>query len=220
MERALVIGSSGGIGAALAAALAARGASVTGLSRRDGLDLREPAAVERVMAGLEGPFDAILLATGILAPEGRSPEKALREIDAGAMAEVMQVNALGPALVLRHAPRLLPRKGRSVLGVLSARVGSIGDNRMGGWHAYRASKAALNQIVRGTAIELARSRPDTVVAALHPGTVATPFTAAYAPPYEKLAPEEAARRLLAVLDGLTPAETGRFRDHEGREVPW
>jgi NAD(P)-dependent dehydrogenase (short-subunit alcohol dehydrogenase family) len=220
MERALVIGSSGGIGAALAAALAARGASVTGLSRRDGLDLREPAAVERVMAGLEGPFDAILLATGILAPEGRSPEKALREIDAGAMAEVMQVNALGPALVLRHAPRLLPRKGRSVLGVLSARVGSIGDNRMGGWHAYRASKAALNQIVRGTAIELARSRPDAVVAALHPGTVATAFTAAYAPPHEKLAPEEAARRLLAVLDGLTPAETGRFWDHEGREVPW
>jgi NAD(P)-dependent dehydrogenase (short-subunit alcohol dehydrogenase family) len=126
MERALVIGSSGGIGAALAAALAARGASVTGLSRRDGLDLREPAAVERVMAGLEGPFDAILLATGILAPEGRSPEKALREIDAGAMAEVMQVNALGPALVLR--PRAAPAAAQGAVGAGRA-VGAGGERQ-------------------------------------------------------------------------------------------
>lgn len=221
MRRALVIGQGGGIGGALAQALAARGAAVTGLSRAgDGLELRDPAAVERVMAAVEGPFDWVLVATGVLAPEGRSPEKALREIDGAAMAEVMQVNAIGPALMLRHAPRLLPRRGRSVLGVLSARVGSIGDNHLGGWHAYRASKAALNQVVRGTAIELARSHREAVVAALHPGTVATPFTAAYAPPHEKLAPGEAARRLLAVLDGLTPAETGRFWDHAGREVPW
>ena len=107
-----------------------------------------------------------------------------------------------------------------MLGVLSARVGSIGDNHLGGWHGYRASKAALNQIVRGAAIELSRSRKEAVVAALHPGTVATPFTADYALPYQKLAPEESARRLLGVLDRLNPDETGRFWDHEGREVPW
>lgn len=221
MDRALVIGDSGGIGAALAEALRARGAEVTGLSRsRDRLDLRDPPSVERVMAGVEGPFGLVLVATGILAPEGRSPEKALAAMEAAALAEVMQVNATGPALLLRHAPRLLPRRGRSALGVLSARVGSIGDNRLGGWHGYRASKAALNQIVRGAAIELGRTHPGAVVTALHPGTVAMPFTAAYAPARDKLEPWEAARRLLAVLDGLAPERTGRFWDHEGHEVPW
>jgi NAD(P)-dependent dehydrogenase (short-subunit alcohol dehydrogenase family) len=221
MDRALVIGASGGIGGALAAALTERGAQVTGLSRRgQGLDLREPRSIERVLGGVEGPFGTVLIATGILARQGGAPEKSLAALQAEALAEVMQVNAVGPALALRHAPRLLPRRGRSVLGVLSARVGSIGDNRLGGWHAYRASKAALNQIVRGAAIELARTHPEAVVAALHPGSVATPFTEAYAPVHGKLPPEEAARRLLAVLDGLTPAETGRFWDHEGLEVPW
>jgi NAD(P)-dependent dehydrogenase (short-subunit alcohol dehydrogenase family) len=221
MNTALVIGSSGGIGAALVDALGARGARVTGLSRsQDGLDLRDPSTIERALGDLEGPFDAVLLATGVLAPAGGAPEKALAALEAATMAEVMQVNAIGPALILRHMPRLLPRRGRSVLGVLSARVGSIGDNNLGGWHSYRASKAALNQIVRGAAIELSRSHKEAVVAALHPGTVATPFTAAYSPAYEKLVPPEAARRLLEVLGRLTPDETGRFWDHEGREVPW
>lgn len=221
MNNALVIGSSGGIGMALAEALVERGARVTRISRSDdGLDLLDPASILRVMGALQGPFDAVLVATGILAPDGMGPERALAALDGSAMAEVMQVNAIGPALILRHMPRLLPRRGRSVLGVLSARVGSIGDNHLGGWHSYRASKAALNQMIRGAAIELARSHREAVVAALHPGTVATPFTASYSPPYEKLLPQEAARRLLAVLDRLTPEHTGRFWDHEGREVPW
>lgn len=221
MGRALVIGASGGIGRALAEALASRGAAVTGLSRsKDGLDLRDPDSIERVLGAVEGPFNALLLATGLLAPRGGTPEKSLAALDGPSLREVMEVNAIGPALILRHAPRLLPRRGRSVLGVLSARVGSIGDNHLGGWHAYRASKAALNQFIRGTAIELGRSHREAVVAALHPGTVATPFTAAYSPPHEKLAPEEAARRLLDLLDRLSPAETGRFWDHAGQEVPW
>lgn len=219
MGQALVIGSSGGIGAALAEALAARGLEVTGLSRfGSGLDLADPEAVERVLGDVEGPFEAIWLAAGILAPEGAGPEKSLAAIDAANLARVMAVNATGPALVLRHAPRLLARGGRAVLGVLSARVGSIGDNALGGWHAYRASKAALNMIVRGAAIELRRSHPGAVVALLHPGTVETRFTAAF--PRDKIAPAEAARRLLDVLDGLEPADTGRFWDNEGREIPW
>jgi NAD(P)-dependent dehydrogenase (short-subunit alcohol dehydrogenase family) len=221
MERALVIGTSGGIGGALAARLAARGAEVTGLSRLgSGLDLADADAVERVMAPLEGPFDVIWVATGILAREGARPETSLAAIDGGAMSKVIAVNAVGPALVLRHAPRLLPRRGRSALGVLSARVGSIADNRLGGWHSYRASKAALNQIVRGVAIELGRTHPEAVVAALHPGTVDTRFTRGFTTAQGKLAPDEAAGRLLAVLDGLTPDRTGRFWDHAGDEVPW
>ena len=221
MDRALVIGASGGIGAALVGALEQRGMQIVGLSRRrNGLDLRSSKTIEQVLRQVEGTFDAILLATGILSPEGQRPEKALGAADADAIADVMQVNAVGPAMILRHVPRLLPRRGRSVLGVLSARVGSIGDNSLGGWHSYRASKAALNQIVRGAAIELGRSHPEAVVAVLHPGTVATLFTEDYAPPYEKLTPDQAAGPLLAVLDQLTPAQTGRFWNHAGREVPW
>ena len=220
IHNALVIGASGGIGAAIAAELAARGAAVKGLSRRgDGLDLADPASVARGMGGLTGPFDAVILATGILAPEGRAPEKSLEAVEAEAMARTFAVNAIGPALVLAQLPRLLPRDGRSVVAVLTARVGSIGDNRMGGWHSYRASKAAANQIVRGAAIEIGRRRKEAVVVALHPGTVETPFTAAY-PGHAKMSPPEAAGRLLDVIERLGPEQSGGFYDYAGAEVPW
>jgi len=220
MDRALVIGASGGIGSALASELAARGADVTGLSRSgDGLDVTDPASVDRVLGALEGPFDTILVATGILAPEGDMPEKSLDAIDAKDMARTLAVNAIGPALVLRHAPRLLPRERRSVVGVLTARVGSIGDNRMGGWYSYRASKAAANQIVHGAAIEIGRKRTHAVVVALHPGTVETPFTAEY-PGHRKVAPDEAAQNLLNVLERLKPENSGGFYDYAGEAIAW
>jgi len=220
MDRALVIGASGGIGSALASELAARGADVTGLSRNgDGLDVTDPASVDRVLGALEGPFDTILVATGILAPEGDMPEKSLDAIDAKDMARTLAVNAIGPALVLRHAPRLLPRERRSVVGVLTARVGSIGDNRMGGWYSYRASKAAANQIVHGAAIEIGRKRTHAVVVALHPGTVETPFTAEY-PGHRKVAPDEAAQNLLNVLERLKPENSGGFYDYAGEAIAW
>jgi NAD(P)-dependent dehydrogenase (short-subunit alcohol dehydrogenase family) len=221
MQNALVIGSSGGIGAALAAHLTASGVTVTGLSRRDhGLDLADPASVTRLMGALNGPFDLVIVATGILAPPGTQPEKALRSIDADVMARTFAVNTIGPALILREMPRLLPKSGRAAVAVLSARVGSIGDNRLGGWHSYRASKAALNQIIRGAAIELARSHRDALCVALHPGTVATPFTAAHAGRHPTVPPETAAANLLSVIAALTPADTGRFLDAQGAEVPW
>lgn len=220
IRNALVIGASGGIGAAFAAELAARGASVTGLSRsHDGLDVTDPASVARVMDALEGPYDTVIVATGILAPEGASPEKSLDAIDADVMARTFAVNAIGPALILGEVARLLPRERRSVVGLLTARVGSIGDNRLGGWHSYRASKAAANQIVRGAAIEIARRRKEAVVVALHPGTVETPFTAAYSG-HRKMTPEDSARKLLDVLENLTPAQSGGFYDYAGAVVPW
>lgn len=219
MKRALVIGASGGIGAAVATELGARGLGVTGVSRSaDGLDVTDGASVARIMGALEGPFDVIFVAVGTLALDG-APEKALKQVDAAQMARVMAVNTIGPALVLAQVERLLPRKGRSVVGVLSARVGSIGDNRMGGWYSYRASKAAVNQIVRGAAIEIGRKRPDAIVAALHPGTVATGFTADY-PGHDKVTPREAASNLCNVLEGLQPDQTGGFFDYAGREIPW
>lgn len=217
---ALVLGASGGIGAALAQALAAQGAEVTTLSRsRDGFDVTDPASVAAHLDALDGPFDAIFVATGILAPEGTAPEKSLDAIAVETMARTFAVNAIGPALILAHAPRLLPRTGRSVVAVLTARVGSIGDNRLGGWHSYRASKAAANMIVRGAAIEIGRKRKEAVVVALHPGTVATPFTANYTG-RDKLTADAAAVHLLDVARKLTPAETGRFFDYAGREIPW
>ncbi|MCL7465640.1 SDR family NAD(P)-dependent oxidoreductase [Phaeovulum sp. NW3] len=213
--KALVIGDTGGIGAAVAAELARRGGAVTGLSRhRDGFDVTDEASVADHMGRLAGPYDLIFVATGALGV----PEKAIRALDPGALQAQFAVNAIGPALVLKHAVRLLSRNRRAVFAVLSARVGSIGDNRLGGWYSYRAAKAALNQLMRTGAVELARTHRQAVVACLHPGTVDTPFTAGYG--HYKLPPAESAARLLAVLDGLGPADSGSFRDHTGAVVEW
>jgi NAD(P)-dependent dehydrogenase (short-subunit alcohol dehydrogenase family) len=221
MERALVIGASGGIGSAVAAALDARGVSVTGLSRsRDGLDVTDAASVEHVLGALDGMFDLIFVASGALEVAGAGPEKTIRAISAQAMMDQFALNAVGPALVLKHAQSLLPRDRRAVIAILSARVGSIGDNRLGGWIGYRSAKAAVNQIVRTAAIELARTRPETICVALHPGTVATPFTEKYLGRHPAVPPETAAGHLLGVIDGLTPSESGGFFDWAGKPVPW
>jgi len=121
---------------------------------------------------------------------------------------------------LRHVPKLLPKKGRSVLAVLTARVGSIGDNNIGGWHAYRASKAAANQLLRGAAIELGRSHKEAIAVALHPGTVATDFTANYAARHTTVRPEAAAKNLVDVMLGLTPEDSGQFFDYAYKPIEW
>jgi NAD(P)-dependent dehydrogenase (short-subunit alcohol dehydrogenase family) len=221
MIDALVIGASGGIGRAVADEMETRGGNVTRLSRRvNGLDVTDADSVARVMGALEGPFQTVFVSVGILAPEGGAPEKQLAAIDPATMARVFAVNTIGVAHVLSHLPRLLPKRGRSVTGVLTARVGSIGDNRMGGWHSYRASKAALNQIVHGAAIELGRSHRDAIVAALHPGTVATSFTEGYDPKHGKVTAEEAARNLCDVMEQMTADQSGGFYDYSGAEIPW
>ncbi len=219
--RALVIGASGGIGSAICAQLQEDGWDVTGLSRSvDGFDVGNPSSVDRVLDRLTGTFDLIFVALGILAPLWGVPEKNLAAIKPDDMARVFSVNSIGPALILRHAARLLPKDGRGVVAVLSARVGSIGDNEIGGWYSYRASKAALNQIVHGAAIELSRSHKQSICVALHPGTVETSFTAKYADRHPTVPADKAARDLLSVLDGLNPAQTGGFYDYAGQEIAW
>ncbi|WP_435141212.1 SDR family oxidoreductase [Pseudopelagicola sp. nBUS_19] len=217
--RVLLIGESGGIGSALAVELRRRNAEVVGLSRRDGFDLTDPEAVEMQLASLSPTFDMIMLASGALTSTREKPEKSLRDVSAKELTGQFAVNAIGPALVLRHAPRLLPRKGRSIFAALSARVGSIGDNQAGGWYAYRASKSALNQIIRTSAIELSRSHRDSVCVALHPGTVRTNFTQNF-PTHEKADADIAALRLLSVLDQLKSQDTGGFYDYSGTRVDW
>ncbi|MEJ5218366.1 SDR family oxidoreductase [Cognatishimia sp. D5M38] len=220
MERALIIGASGGIGAAFATALDARGVDVVALSRRThGLEFSDPPAAEALLARVEGPFDLVLVVTGALTSTRDRPEKSLVELSAEEMAAQFAVNTIGPALVMKHAKRWLPRKGRSVFAVLSARVGSIGDNRLGGWYSYRASKAALNQVLKTGSIELARTHKEALCVALHPGTVSTPFTENFAAP-NKLTPDESAQHLLTVLDTLGPEHSGSFYDWKGEEIPW
>ena len=219
--RVLIIGASGGIGAALADAAEADGAEVARLSRQaDGLDLTDEASVARHLTALDGEFDAIWVTTGALEIGGHGPEKSLRDLDPAAFAAQFALNAIGPALVLKHAAHLLPRDRRASFAALSARVGSIGDNRAGGWYAYRAAKAALNQIVHTAAIELARTHRHLVCVALHPGTVQTPLTRKYLGRHPAVPPEEAARNLRSVLDALTPADSGGLFDWAGKRIPW
>lgn len=219
--RALVIGASGGIGAALTAALRGRGCEVTALSRRgNALDLTDEASIASCLAPLEAPYDLILVATGALELDGQRPEKSLRALDAAAMAAQFALNAIGPALVLKHALRLMPRDRPARFAALSARVGSIGDNRLGGWYSYRAAKSALNQLVHTAAIEIARTHPQAILCTLHPGTVETPLTRAYAGGHPTVPPATSAENLLSVLASLTPAETGGFFDWQGKTIPW
>ncbi|WP_101065870.1 SDR family NAD(P)-dependent oxidoreductase [Roseovarius salinarum] len=221
MERALIIGASGGIGAALSDALVTRGAGVTALTRRDdGLDVTEEASVEAALGRLDGPFDLVFVATGGLEIDGRRPEKSLKHLDAAALQRQFALNTIGPALVLKHAVRLLPRDRRCMFAALSARVGSIGDNGFGGWYGYRAAKAALNQMIHTGAIELARTHKQSICVALHPGTVQTPLTRRYVGNHPSVTPQDAAQNLLSVMDGLAPQDTGLFFDWQGKRVPW
>lgn len=216
----MILGASGGIGSAIADTFAARGADVDRLSRSvDGFDVTDAASVERHLAG-RGSYDRIVVATGALEIDGAVPEKTIKGLDPAAMMDQFALNAVGPALVLSQAHRLLVRDAPSVFAVLSARVGSIGDNRIGGWISYRSAKAAVNQIVRTASIELARTHKQAAVVALHSGTVATAFTEKYLGRHPSVPPAQAAGALIAVMDGLGPEQTGRFFDYSGAEVPW
>ncbi len=224
---AVVFGASGGIGAALVDAIARTGhfRAVIGFSRSSEppIDLADEAslahAVER--AATAGDIRLAIDATGLLAAPGLRPEKTWRDLDAGALAHAFAVNAIGPALLMKHLLPRLPRTGKACFATLSARVGSIGDNRLGGWYAYRASKAALNQLVHTAAIELARRAPEALCVALHPGTVATRLSAPFTRPGPEVhSPADAASHLLAVVDGLSAADNGGFFDWRGAPVPW
>jgi NAD(P)-dependent dehydrogenase (short-subunit alcohol dehydrogenase family) len=181
--------------------------------RASPIDLEDEEAIAAAAATLagEGPLDLVIIATGLLHDASLAPEKALRDLDGGKLARYFAVNAAGPALAAKHFLPLLNRRGQPVFAALSARVGSIGDNRLGGWYGYRASKAALNMIVKTLAIELARTRPNAVCVALHPGTVDTPLSR----PFQRavaggqlLEPVESAARLLNVVAALQPGDSG------------
>jgi len=224
---AVVVGASGGVGAAMADAIEASGrfAPVLRLSRAGSapLDLEDEASIAAAAARIgQGPAPGlIIVATGVL-HDGQEPERSYRALTAEHMLRDYRINTVGPALVARHFLPLLPRDRRAVFAALSARVGSIGDNRLGGWHSYRASKAALNMVLKNLAIELARSHPLAVVAGLHPGTVATELSAPFqkgVPAGKLFTPQQSAERLLAVLDGLAPGDSGGVFAWDGARIP-
>ncbi len=221
--RALVIGASGAIGQAFAQALRqdARCAEVQAVARGQPVawDLADEQSLARLAEQLPGPWHLVVDATGALSLDGHGPEKRLQELDAERLARSLQVNAIGPALLLKHLSAQLARGERVVWAKLSARVGSIEDNHKGGWYGYRAAKAALNQLLQTAAIELARQRPLAVVAALQPGTVRSALSRPFVGE-EALAPEVSAQRLLGVLDALAPQGRAHFVDHQGQSIPW
>lgn len=233
--RALVIGATGALGQAFASALTQdpRCAEVLAIGRSGNIassgrgstaavppwDVRDEASLDALAASLTGPFHCVIDATGALTLDGRGPEKRLADIDSMGMASSLQINAIGPLLLLRCLSPLLDRGERVVWAKLSARVGSIEDNHKGGWYSYRMAKAALNQGLQTAAIELARQRPLLVVAALQPGTVRSrlsePFVGNAATP-----PEVAVAGMLAALNGLEPHGRAHFVDHAGMAIPW
>ncbi len=233
-QKAAIFGASGGIGGALVRALAGQGVEVLAGSRSGcapdlpgvtpfAFDLTDEDSIAAAVSGWQGnPPDLVIVASGVLMlPDGTGPERSLRQIDGAAMAQMFALNTIGPALVAKHVLPLLPRSRPATFAALSARVGSIGDNRVGGWHSYRASKAALNMLIRNFAIELARTHRQALVVGLHPGTVDTGLSAPFQanlPAGQLTTADEAAANLLAVLAGLGVADSGGVFDWKGERV--
>lgn len=225
-SNAVVIGSSGGIGRSFVSALEADPsfAQVSTFSRSNpdrAIDLADEASIERAANSVGDELDLVIVATGILHDQQVQPEKAMRELDGSAMATVLAANTIGPALVAKHFLPRLRRDSKTVFAALSARVGSISDNRLGGWTSYRASKAALNMVIRTLSIEQARRRPESVVVGLHPGTVDTKLSAPFqrnVPQGKLFTPEIAATHLLRVIDGLQSRDSGGFFAWDGQAI--
>lgn len=222
--RALVIGASGALGTAFCQLLKQdpRCADVRALGRRTlpALDLERPETIASAASELAGeaPYQLIIHAAGLLHREGIKPEKSFSAIEPEALQTVFQVNTLGPALVLRHFLPLLDPRG--AMAMLSAKVGSIGDNRLGGWYAYRASKAALNMLIKTAAIELARTRPQSRLLSLHPGTVVSGLSQPFRGASSARPADVAAVQLLTLIDQLTSADSGHFFAYDGERLPW
>lgn len=225
INNAVVIGASGGIGAALVAALVEEGVAVRGFARSfagpDRLDLEDEASIVAAAASLTVPPRLVVVATGLLHEGEHAPEKSMAALDPRWLARQYAVNAIGPALVAKYFLPAQPKTGRTRFAFLSARVGSIGDNRLGGWYGYRMAKAALNQLVRTLAIEQRRRNERSIVVGLHPGTVDTalskPFQGNVADD-QLFAPDRAAVQLLDVLDELRPGDSGKLLAWDGQEI--
>lgn len=234
--RCVVVGSSGGIGAAILDALVESDqvSRIHALSR-SGRSYPSPKVAnltfdftdeESLIAAAQAlqevkPFDLIIITTGLLQGQGISPEKNLRALSFEGFAKSFEINTIGPAMTAKYFAPLLKRDGKAVFAALSARVGSISDNRLGGWYAYRASKAALNMVLKTLSIELGRRFKNQIIVGLHPGTVDTGLSKPFQGNVSEgklFTPEYSAEKLLSVIDGLSEADSGNLFDWAGKQV--
>ncbi|MEQ8651288.1 MAG: SDR family NAD(P)-dependent oxidoreductase [Kiloniellales bacterium] len=235
--RVALIGASGGIGSALADSLESCSSvsRVIRLSRKPdslsddrlALDLEDEASIAAAAKAIKstvGDLHLVIVASGLLhRGEGLQPEKTWRNLSAAPLEAAFRINTIGPALVAKHFLPLLARERKTAFAALSARVGSITDNELGGWYAYRASKAALNMLIKTLAIELARRNPDAVCVGLHPGTVDSALSKPFqrgVPAKQLFSPQRSARHLLQVLDGLQPDDSGGLFAWDGQRIPF
>jgi NAD(P)-dependent dehydrogenase (short-subunit alcohol dehydrogenase family) len=222
MEKVIVVGANGAIGKAFADGCEARGISVVRLSRED-MDLSSEDSIKACALRLqsEGFFDAIFVATGILHTPTIQPEKNIKQLNQDNLHTLFQVNAIGPIMVLKHFSGFFDPQKRGVFAAISAHVGSISDNKLGGWYGYRSSKTALNMFLKTASIELRRTHKELIVASIHPGTVDTPLSRPFhanIPKEKLLTPEAAAHQLIELLEKLTPQDSGNFLNWDGSKI--
>lgn len=232
----IIFGATGGIGRALCRQSKERfpdrpllAVSRNGTPVEDTIPLAADVTDSAQLASLadklkdHAPISLCIIATGLLSDGGAlRPEKSWRHLNIESMERLFRINTFAPALIAGHILPLMPTKSRSVLAALSARVGSISDNRLGGWHSYRASKAALNMMMKTIAIEQARRAPEQICVTLHPGTVDTPLSKSFqsnVPDKQLFTPDTSAKHLLNVIERLQPSDTGKTFDWAGKEIP-
>ena len=220
--RALVFGASGGIGQAFSRFLEDKLGSenVVNVSRSfDGFEISDEEKIFKLSESIEGSFNLIINATGVLQTTEEGPEKTINVVKQKLMIDMMTINAIGPALLLKNFSKKLDKTKFSVFVNLSARVGSITDNRLGGWISYRSSKAALNQIIKTSSIEINRRNKNAICVGLHPGTVKTSFTEKFQNTTETISPDESVKMMMNVVENLSVDDNGYCFAYDGKVIP-
>ena len=220
--RALVFGASGGIGQAFSRFLEDKLGSenVVNVSRSfDGFEISDEEKILKFSESIEGSFNLIINATGVLQTTEEGPEKTINVVKQKSMIDMMRINAIGPALLLKNFSKKLDKTKFSVFVNLSARVGSITDNRLGGWISYRSSKAALNQIIKTSSIEINRRNKNAICVGLHPGTVKTRFTEKFQNTTETISPDESVEMMMKVVENLSVDDNGYCFAYDGKVIP-
>ena len=220
--RALVFGASGGIGQAFSRFLESKLGSenVVKISRSfDGFEISDEEKIFKLSESIEGSFNLIINATGVLQTTEEGPEKTINVVKQKSMIDMMTINAIGPALLLKNFSKKLDKTKFSVFVNLSARVGSITDNRLGGWISYRSSKAALNQIIKTSSIEINRRNKNAICVGLHPGTVKTSFTEKFQNTTETISPDESVKMMMNVVENLSVDDNGYCFAYDGKVIP-
>ena len=220
--RALILGASGGIGLAFSKFLENKLGieNVIKLSRSfNGFEISDEEKILKFSESIEGSFNLIINAIGVLQTTEIGPEKTINAIKQKSMIDMMTINAIGPALLLKNFSKKLDKTKFSVFVNLSARVGSITDNRLGGWVSYRSSKAALNQIIKTSSIEINRKNKNAICVGLHPGTVKTRFTEKFQNTTETISPEESVEMMMKVIESLSVDDNGYCFAYDGKVIP-